>query len=79
MGRKVRTNIVIDEDLVDRVKQRFGLASKREAVEYSLRAALGLEGMEAEVRARMLAFRGSWSDVTDEELKAIYGDDWWGD
>jgi Arc/MetJ family transcription regulator len=35
-----RTNIVIDDDLVARVMARYGLRTKREAVDYALRRLL---------------------------------------
>jgi len=36
-----RTNIDIDEGLVQRVMVRFGLTTKREAVDYALRHVIG--------------------------------------
>lgn len=78
MGRMVRTNIVIDEDLVERVRRQYGLDSKRETVDFALRSVLGREEGVSPQRAA-LALEGTWADVTDEELKAIYGEDWWGD
>ena len=54
MGRTVRTNVVLDEDLVGRVMDRYGFKSKREAIHFALeqlvpptdpwKAALALEG-----------------------------------
>ena len=41
MGRKVRTNVVIDEALVRKVMDRFGLKTKRDAVDFALRRAAG--------------------------------------
>ena len=78
MGRMVRTNIVIDEDLVERVRAQYGLDSKRETVDFALRAVLNVKEGVSPQRAA-LALRGTWADVTDAELKRIYGDDWWGD
>ena len=78
MGRMVRTNIVIDEDLVEKVREQYGLRSKRETVNFALRTVLErAEGISPQRAA--LALQGTWADVTDEELKQIYGDDWWGD
>jgi Arc/MetJ family transcription regulator len=74
----VRTNIVIDEDLVERVREQYGLASKRETVDFALRTVLARQEGISPQRAA-LALRGTWADVTDEELKRIYGDEWWGD
>ena len=78
MGREVRTNIVIDQELVEKVRERYGLASKRMAVDFALRAVLAHPGGTSPQRA-VLALEGTWADVTDDELRRIYGDDWWGD
>jgi Arc/MetJ family transcription regulator len=78
MGREVRTNIVIDQELVEQVRERYGLASKREAVDFALRAVLADPRGTSPQRAA-LALEGTWSDVTDDELRQIYGDEWWGD
>jgi Arc/MetJ family transcription regulator len=32
-----RTNVVIDEDLIERVMRQYGFRTKREAVDYGLR------------------------------------------
>jgi Arc/MetJ family transcription regulator len=74
----VRTNIVIDQTLLERVRQQYGLRSKRETVDFALRSvAAQKEGVSPQRAA--LALQGTWADVTDEELRRIYGDDWWGD
>jgi Arc/MetJ family transcription regulator len=53
-----RTNIDIDEELVQRVMRRFGLTSKRAAVDFALRRLLG----EPMSRAEILAMQGvGWS------------------
>jgi len=78
MGRMVRTNIVIDQTLLDRVRQQYGLRSKRETVDFALRSLVAQEQGASPQRAA-LALQGTWADVTDEELKGIYGEDWWGD
>ena len=36
----VRTNVVVDETLVQEVKRRFGLKNKREAIDFALHAVL---------------------------------------
>lgn len=78
MGRMIRTNIVLDQDLVEKVRKQYGLTSKREAVDFALRALLQTKEGVSPQRAA-LALHGTWADMTDEELKRIYGDDWWGD
>jgi Arc/MetJ family transcription regulator len=49
-----RTNIDIDDDLVSRVMRRFGLPSKRAAVDLALRRLLG----EPMSRDEILAMQG---------------------
>jgi Arc/MetJ family transcription regulator len=36
-----RTNVVVDEKLVARVKQRYGFRTTREAIDFALRRAAG--------------------------------------
>jgi Arc/MetJ family transcription regulator len=53
-----RTNIDIDDELVARVMRRFGLPSKRAAVDMALRRLLG----EPMTRDEILAMQGvGWS------------------
>ena len=78
MGRTVRTNIVIDQTLLERVRRQYGLRSKRETVDFALRSVMSQKEGVSPQRAA-LALQGTWADVTDEELRQIYGEDWWGD
>jgi len=56
--RVTRTNIDIDDDLVARVMRRFGLPSKRAAVDLALHRLLG----EPMSRDEILALQGvGWS------------------
>ncbi len=71
----VRTNVVIDEDLVSEVMETYGLDSKRAAVDFALRAVLGKEEEIADPWKAMLELRGIWSDMTDEEAREIYDSD----
>lgn len=58
-----RTNIVIDDDLVDRAMRIYRLRSKREAVDLALRRLVG----EPMGRREALAMEGSgWSGDLDE-------------
>ena len=41
MGAMTRTNIEIDDELVTRVMQRYGLKTKKEAVDLALRQVAG--------------------------------------
>lgn len=63
MGQMVRTNVVIDEDLVRRVMHLFGLKTKREAIDFALRYASRSE----ERKANALALEGKgWQGDLDE-------------
>jgi Arc/MetJ family transcription regulator len=63
VARLVRTNIVIDEDLVMRVMDLYGLASRREAVDLALRYVAGAD----ERKKATLALRGTgWEGDLDE-------------
>ena len=73
MGRKVRTNIVIDEDLASAVMQLYGLDSKRAAVDFALRKVLGKDERFADPWKAALELEGIWADMTDEEARAIWG------
>jgi Arc/MetJ family transcription regulator len=54
-----RTNVDIDDELLEQVMRRFRLRTKREAVNYSLRQALG-DPMSTE---EILAMEGmGWGD-----------------
>lgn len=75
MGRKVRTNIVIDEELVSEVMETYGLESKRAAVDFALRAVLGKDEPIEDPWKAMLELRGIWKGMTDEEARRIYDSD----
>lgn len=77
MGRKVRTNIVIDEALVGEVMERFGLKSKRAAVDFALHAVLGEQVGEpiTDPWKAALELQGMWADMTDEQASEIWGDE----
>jgi Arc/MetJ family transcription regulator len=62
-----RTNIEIDDELIARVMQRYGVRTKREAVDLALKRAAG----EAMSREEALAMEGSgW----DGDLMAMRSD-----
>ena len=63
-----RTNIELDEELAQRVMRRYGLSTKRAAVDLALRR-LDLEPMD---REQALAMRGSgWEGDLDELREGI--------
>jgi Arc/MetJ family transcription regulator len=55
--RMVRTNVVVDEELVAKVIRLYRLRTKREAIDFALRLAAGHDD-----RRRMLEMRGSGWD-----------------
>jgi Arc/MetJ family transcription regulator len=58
-----RTNIEIDDQLIDRAMRLYRLRSKREAVDLALRKLIG----EPMTRAEMLAAEGTgWAGDLDE-------------
>jgi Arc/MetJ family transcription regulator len=61
-----RTNVVIDDELIERVMKLYNLRTKREAVDFALRQAAN----RAAVNRRILALEGSgWSG----DFEAIRG------
>jgi Arc/MetJ family transcription regulator len=63
MPHPVRTNIVLDDDLVARAKELTGLGTKRAVVEEALRALVGLKEQES---VRELRGRLRWEGDLDE-------------
>jgi Arc/MetJ family transcription regulator len=62
MPKMVRTNVVLDDDLVKRVMEMFGLNSKRAAIDYALRRVAGVGD-----RRLILELEGSgWFGDLDE-------------
>ncbi len=58
----VRTNIVIDDELIAKVMRTYGLKSKRAAVDFALRSTAGAD----DPAAGMLALEGSgWAGDLD--------------
>ena len=78
MARMARTNVVINEELIDEVMDRFGIGTKREAVDFALHAVLG-EEVAGEIITdpwkSALELEGIWADMTDEEAREIWGDE----
>lgn len=76
MSRMARTNVVLDQELVERVMSRFGLRSRRAAIDFALHAVLGQD--EAPITdpwRAALELEGMWADMTDEEAREIWGEE----
>jgi len=72
----VRTNIVIDEELVAEVMERFGIVTKRAAIDFALHAVMGQEEEPiTDPWKAALELRGMWADMTDEEAGEIWGEE----
>jgi Arc/MetJ family transcription regulator len=72
----VRTNIVLDEELVTEVMHTYGLGSRRAAVDFALHAVLGGErGAVTDPWKAALQLEGTWADMTDEEARSIWGEE----
>ncbi len=61
-----RTNIEIDDDLIAEAMRRYGLATKREAVDFALRRLVG----PVMTREEMLAMEGSGWEGDLDQLRA---------
>ena len=56
-----RTNVVVDDELVERVKRMYGLRTTREAIDFALRMAANRDE-----RRKMLELRGTgWGGDLD--------------
>lgn len=61
----MRTNIEIDDELIGRVMERYGLDTKKDAVDYALRALVG----DAMSKEEALEMEGSGWGGDLEELR----------
>ena len=66
-GVVARTNIEIDDELVDAVMRMYRLDSKRSAVDLALRRLAG----ERVSREEVLAMRGTGFDYTNDEIESF--------
>lgn len=63
------TAIDVDDDLVERVMSRYGLRTKREAVDFALRRLL----VEPMTKSQVLAMQGSGWDGDLDQLRSGTG------
>jgi Arc/MetJ family transcription regulator len=65
-----RTNVVVDDELVEKVMRLYGLHTKRAAIDFALRAVAG----ESD-RRKLLELRGiGWEGDLDEMRRARFLD-----
>lgn len=62
-----RTNVVVDERLLERVMKLYGLRTKRDAIDYALRRTLAASD---DPHARALALEGSGWEGELEQLRS---------
>ena len=67
-----RTNVVIDDELVAQVMERYSLRTKREAIDFSLRKAVG--GVMTKEEA--LAMEGIGWDGDLDEIRSVKIEHW---
>ena len=66
-----RTNVVVDDELVKRVKSLYGLSTTREAIDFALRKVAGLP----DTHRKILALQGTgWDGDLDEMRTSRVGD-----
>ncbi len=65
-GDMARTNIDLDTELVDRIRLRYGLRTKKEAVDFALRQVAGAPMTTREA----LAMEGTGWDGDLDEMRA---------
>lgn len=64
-----RTNVVIDEDLVQRVMRLYKLPSKRAAIDFALRKVAGDGSGLSMLDMRGTGWEGNLSDLRDEPIE----------
>lgn len=70
-GEVMRTNIDIDEALIGRVMERYGIGTKKEAVDYALRTLVG----EPMAKDEALEMEGTgWEGDLDELREVEHGE-----
>jgi Arc/MetJ family transcription regulator len=71
MAHPMRTNIVLDDELVDRARDLTGLRSKRTVVDEALRTLVRLKEQEG---IRELRGKLRWEEDLDEMRRSRFGD-----
>ena len=72
MSAMGRTNVVVDDELVERVKRLYGLRTTREAIDFALRRAAGASDPRA-----ILELEGTgWGGDLDEIRSGWTPPDW---
>jgi Arc/MetJ family transcription regulator len=68
MSKMVRTNVVLDEELIRRVMDMFGLKSKRAAIDYALRRVAGVGDRRLIKELRGIGWIGDLDEMRCDEV-----------
>jgi Arc/MetJ family transcription regulator len=67
----VRTNIVIDGTLMDKVMRVYGFRSKREAVDYALRRLVGSDDPRSILELEGIGWDGDLEEMRGDEIAEL--------
>ena len=67
----VRTNIVIDGTLMDKVMRVYGFRSKREAVDYALRRLVGSDDPRSILELEGIGWEGDLEEMRGDEIAEL--------
>ncbi len=67
----MRTNVVIDDDLMEKVKAATGLTTKKDVIHEALRTVIRLKSQE---QTRALRGKLHWEGDLDETRESRFGD-----
>jgi Arc/MetJ family transcription regulator len=67
----VRTNIVIDGTLMDKVMRVYGFRSKREAVDYALRRLVGSDDPRSILELEGIGWEGDLEQMRGDEIAEL--------
>ena len=66
-----RTNVVIDDELVARVKERYGLRTTREAIDFALRAVAGTTDQMAMLDMQGTGWEGDLAEMRGDSDESV--------
>jgi Arc/MetJ family transcription regulator len=67
----VRTNIVIDETLMNKVMRVYGFRSKREAVDYALRKLVGSDDPQSILELEGIGWEGDLDEMRGDDIAEL--------
>lgn len=66
-----RTNVVVDDELVERVKELYGLRTTREAIDYALRRVVGEKSPRDILELRGTGWEGNLGEMRSDEVPEL--------